>query len=65
MAYEALIAARNHIAQEAFKAWLAGEDTDTIVERMAQEFNIDTYIIRSKLTQLINDDYLNRKLQGY
>lgn len=65
MAYEALIAARNHIAQEAFKAWQTGEDTDTIIERMAKEFNIDTYIIRSKLTQLINDSHINRKLQGY
>ena len=65
MAYEALISERNHIAQEAFKAWKTGEDTDAIIERMAREFNIDTYIIRSKLTQLINDDHLNRKLQGY
>ena len=65
MAYEALIAARNHIAQEAFKAWLTGEATDTIIERMAKEFNIDTYIVRSKLTQLINDNHLNNKLQGY
>ena len=65
MAYEALIAARNHIAQEAFKAWQTGEDTDAIINRMAQEFNIDTYIVRSKLTQLINDNHLNSKLQGY
>lgn len=65
MAYEALIAARNYIAQEAFKAWQTGEDTDTIIERLAKEFNIDTYIIRSKLTQLINENHLNRKLQGY
>ena len=65
MAYEALIAARDHIAQEAFKAWLTGEATDTIITRMAEEFNIDTYIVRSKLTQLINDNHINRKLQGY
>ena len=65
MAYEALIAARNHIAQEAFKAWQTGQDAETIIDRMAQEFNIDTYIVRSKLTQLINDSHLNRKLEGY
>jgi len=65
MAYEALIAARNHIAQEAFKAWQTGEATDTIITRMARESNIDTYIIKSKLTQLINENHLNLKLQGY
>jgi len=65
MAYEALIAARNHIAQEAFKAWKTGEDTEAIIERMAKEFNIDTYIINHKLTQLIHDNHLNNKLSGY
>jgi hypothetical protein len=65
MAYEALIAERNHIAQEAFKAWQTGGDTEAIIERMARESNIDTYIIKSKLTQLINENHLNRKLEGY
>ena len=65
MAYEALIAERNHIAQEAFKAWQTGGDTKAIIERMARESNIDTYIINHKLTQLINDNHLNNKLSGY
>lgn len=65
MAYEALIASRNHIAQLAFDAWLTGQDTDTIIERLAQEFNIDNYIIKSKLSQLINDHHTNNKLKGY
>ena len=65
MAYEALIASRNHIAQLAFDAWRTGQDTEEIIKRLAQEFNIDTYIIKSKLTQLINENHLNNKLNGY
>lgn len=65
MAYEALIASRNHIAQLAFKAWQTGEDTEALIERLAQEFNIDTYIVNHKLTELIKDNHLNNKLNGY
>jgi hypothetical protein len=62
MAYEAYTATVEQIAQAAFAEWRQGNDTQSLVERLARDANVEEWHCNRQLTKLIIDNHHNNLL---
>ncbi len=62
MSFEALIAARDTISEKAFKVWQDGGDYEAVIDKLCKDWNIEPYLVRDHLTEVIRANHYKRQL---